>query len=580
MAPPHILLVLADDLGYANVGWHGAEPIKGESGTPILDSLVESGVRFDRFYTFKFCSPTRCALQSGRNPVRVNVVNGDNTWHNPSDPVGGFAGIPRNMTTIATLVSSAGYITRMAGKWDAGMATPTHTPRGRGYQSSVNYFYHQTDYWTFTAEPWMSHGCAPAGAGPNSSVSPVLDLWIGDDTGEHPGLTLQPSTRCAAPDNSPFPLSNECLYEDLLFERTALQWIQSHSSDKPLFLFWAPHVAHVAHEAKAIDSKMLLQVPRKYAERFASISNTPRRLYSAMVSYLDDATGSVVDGLKAAEMWNSTLLFFSSDNGGPVYGKGTSGANNFPLRGGKMSNFDGGVRVPAFASGGAIPPRTRGTSRSGILTIWDLYATIADAAGIPAAVYKQDSLAEAAGLPQPDSISAWEYICDSTSTPPRQIILLGDADNFKTVVQGIIVDERDSCKASRVETTSLGRMVDTKSRDGNQSVPAATRGLWKLLIGELTQDGWQGPIFPNASTSWDGDHAKLDCGSRGCLFELESDPTEHYDLAAVMPSKLIYMHAMLTNASSTIYSPDRGVSDPHACEVARSRGMCWGPFID
>ena len=141
-----------------------------------MTSLVKEGIELDRHYAFKYCSPSRCALQSGRHPIHVNVMNTDPGNYNPDDLVSGYAGIPRNMTTIATLMSSVGYTTRMAGKWDAGMATPTHTPRGRGYQSSVNYFYHQTDYWTFTAEPWMSHGCAPAGAGPNSSVSPVLDL--------------------------------------------------------------------------------------------------------------------------------------------------------------------------------------------------------------------------------------------------------------------------------------------------------------------------------------------------------------------------------------------------------------------
>ena len=74
---PNIVFLLADDLGWANVGWHAAAS---QSPTPVLDALVTNGVQLDRHYAFKFCSPSRCALQSGRNPIHVNVVNGDPTW--------------------------------------------------------------------------------------------------------------------------------------------------------------------------------------------------------------------------------------------------------------------------------------------------------------------------------------------------------------------------------------------------------------------------------------------------------------------------------------------------------------------
>ena len=112
---PNILMVLVDDWGYANFGLHN--PANAEVVTPNLDALAQGGVLLDRHYVFKYCSPSRCALQSGRNPVHVNVLNDKIVLHNPADTVSGQQGIPRNMTTIAAKMKSAGYATAAVGKW-------------------------------------------------------------------------------------------------------------------------------------------------------------------------------------------------------------------------------------------------------------------------------------------------------------------------------------------------------------------------------------------------------------------------------------------------------------------------------
>ena len=94
---------------------------------------------------YKYCSPTRSAIQSGRNPYHVNPLNAGPEIYNPADPVSGMAAIPRNMTGMAMKMSAGGYSTHMFGKWDAGMATPDHTPHGRGYSTSLHYFHHCND---------------------------------------------------------------------------------------------------------------------------------------------------------------------------------------------------------------------------------------------------------------------------------------------------------------------------------------------------------------------------------------------------------------------------------------------------
>ena len=136
-APPHIITIIADDLGWANVGWHRAPNSTGreEVVTPHLDALVAEGIALEQFYAFKYCSPSRSALMSGRNPIHVNVVNPATTLHNPDDRVSGYAGIPLNMTTIAQKLRGAGYRAHAVGKWDLGHYARPYWPTSRGFSS-------------------------------------------------------------------------------------------------------------------------------------------------------------------------------------------------------------------------------------------------------------------------------------------------------------------------------------------------------------------------------------------------------------------------------------------------------------
>jgi arylsulfatase B len=146
---PHIIMHLVDDWGWANAGWHQPTP-NPEVRTPRMDALVAQGIELDRAYAYQFCSPSRCSLQSGRNPLHVNTENDDLSIHNPADPVSGFSGIPRNMTGMATLMRQGGYRTHQIGKWDAGWATLDHIPTGRGYDTSFGYAHHFNDYFDET----------------------------------------------------------------------------------------------------------------------------------------------------------------------------------------------------------------------------------------------------------------------------------------------------------------------------------------------------------------------------------------------------------------------------------------------
>ena len=139
---PNIVFFMADDLGLGNVGYlreDNASAVR----TPTIDALARGGVILDRLYAFQFCSPTRCSLLSGRLPLHVNTLNLDPSAYDPDSGEG--SGIGRNMTGLAAVLKRANYRTYAAGKWDVGMATEDHTPRGRGFDRSIIYFHHCND---------------------------------------------------------------------------------------------------------------------------------------------------------------------------------------------------------------------------------------------------------------------------------------------------------------------------------------------------------------------------------------------------------------------------------------------------
>ena len=131
-APPKLILfIMVDDLGWADVGWHRTDNAT-ENATPSLDALVKEGVSLNSHYVYRMCTPSRTSALSGRLPVHVN-----DRLQNPEEPT---CGIPRNMTALGSVMRSGGYSTHVVGKWDVGMATPDHTPEGRGFDSSLIYY--------------------------------------------------------------------------------------------------------------------------------------------------------------------------------------------------------------------------------------------------------------------------------------------------------------------------------------------------------------------------------------------------------------------------------------------------------
>jgi len=527
---PHIVHILVDDLGWAEVGYHNkAARAVGDVRTPNLDQLAKEGLELDRFYAEKICSPSRCSLLTGRHAIHVNVQNVLPEMSNPEDTDGGYQGVAVNMTSVATKLKDVGYTTRLIGKWDMGMATEQHSPASRGFDSWLGYWHHSNDYWTQDIEQ----------CGFNN---PVKDLWRSNATFSGPERTLVNGPSCTQ-DNQE-PEGETCRYEDDIFADEVGGIIAAHHPSSPLFLVYSMHLVH-----------MPLQVQQAKLDEFGSVDNPYRQQMHAMVSQMDIYVGAVVDSLKTAGLWEDTLLVLHSDNGGEIMTP-FCGGNNYPLRGGKFSNFEGGVRVVAMVSGGFLPEHRRGQVESGLVSVADWFATYAAVGGVPPEQVP-DFSAAAAGLPPIDSVNCWPLLANAQTC--RSEIPLGD-------------------------TSALGFNMD-----GNALVGGLVQERYKLLLGaenkgfHVDQDVITGVFWPNNTDVLIPELHPRVCGrdpANGCLFDLQTDPGEYESLATQLPEVFAEMLARLDEVQGTVYSPDRGTINKAACEQVKTNEGYWGPFIE
>lgn len=535
---PNIVTITADDWGYSNFAPHRATPTN-EVVTPRMDALAAEGILLERHYAFMYCSPSRSAFHTGRNPIHVNVWNDDLRVSNYSEPEWGQGGIPRSMTGLAAKLAAAGYASHHVGKWHGGLAHMGSTPVGRGFNSSFGYLGAVNDY--FDMQAWEQ--C------PEHELT--QDLWFQNGSVAGPAFDRVNRRDCVPGQQN----TTGCVYEEFLFRAQALSLIASHDPATPLFLNYAPHLVHAP-----------MQAPDSYLKKFSFIPDKTRATYAAMVNMLDDVVGDVADALKARGMWEKTIFLVWSDNGGPIYTNGSAGANNFPLRGGKVSNWEGGVRTNAFLSGGLVPQGKRGTVHDDLIACWDWYSSFCELAGVAPA----DSAAAAAGLPPIDSVSQLPYIFGLNATPPRTVVELG-----------VPISAGETWPPFKYNIAN-----------GSVYVGGVVTKKWKLLVGAQYESIWTGPMYPNGS-KWDD--VLVDCGGgppfpgpppastplRGCLYDIENDPTERDNVADANPNVVAELNATIVEAQQGVISYLHGTLDPAACAAAynASRGGVLGPWL-
>ncbi len=486
---PNLVFVLVDDLGWADVSFRSGD--KGAARTPVFEKLLAEGINLNRHYAYSWCAPSRASVMSGRLPVHVNVNHTDNMALNVADPVSGSGGIPTKMSLVSDKLKEAGYSTHYNGKWGVGFARREQMPLARGYDSFFGYLMDSNDYWDSTVKSSsveIEKECELNG------INGIRDLTFND--GPARGL-------------------NGTGWEDYLFLRQSLRVIDEHdpAAGKPLFLFHAFHSVHTP-----------LDPPEELSAPFAHIANPTRRAYLAMTNFVDTSVGKLVDALKGKGMWDNTLLVLSSDNGGPIYpGKSLKmfgGASNLPLRGGKSSDWEGGIRVNAFVSGGLVPPEMRGKELDDYFHIADWYATFCALAGID----PTDKVAAQYGLPPIDSINQWPLLSGAVSTGSRK----GMQISPKTLIEG----------------------------------------RWKLLTG--SDEGNINPYQSPTKVSFNVYSVGYGLGAfksflvpgrecaQGCLYDILADPTESKDVAEEHPDVVQTLMTRLQKLNKKVFDPKRG----------------------
>jgi arylsulfatase B len=376
--PPNVIVIVADDMGWNMVGYHG-----GFARTPNIDRIARSGVELDRFYVSPMCSPTRAGLLTGRYPMRFGMAR---TVVRPW----AAHGLPPQERTLPEALADAGYRGRGAfGKWHLGHLAPQWHPLAQGfthfkgcYNGAADYFTRQRDGQTDWHADW-------------------------DDVQE-PGYTT-----------------------DLIADGAA-SFVTRHAREAPFFCyvaFTAPHDP--------------LQVPEKYLAPYADLDKnpndnkpSPRQTVAAMTTCMDDGIGRILKAVEDAGIARDTLIWFLSDNGGV---RGIPGTNE-PLRAGKLTVYEGGVRVPAAAWWPGVIEGGRKIATP-VMNI-DIMPTLlrvcggdaAAAAGPMDGVDVFDLLAGKPGSAPPAARPL--YFFEGQSGPENEQLAVTAADGWKLVIAG------------------------------------------------------------------------------------------------------------------------------------------------
>ncbi len=333
---PNIVLILADDLGWADLGCYGADLHE----TPNLDRLARQGVRFTDAYAAPVCSPTRAALMTGKHPARLHLTTWYESSHNPPRnralvPPITVADLPHREITIAEVLRSAGYRTAIVGKWHLGQAT--HYPETQGFDINIG--------GTFWGAP-ATHFFPYRGRGSTEDEIRYVPHLEWGEPGEY--LTDR--------------LTDEALK------------VIDRAGDQPFFLYLAHHAVHTPIEAKA-------PLVERYRRRLKPGLHHRNATYAAMIQSLDESVGRVLKRLEERGIAEETIVIFASDNGGYINAfRGEPVTSNHPLRSGKGSLYEGGIRVPLIVRWPGHTP-AGAIAHEPVITM-DLFPTILEMSGL------------------------------------------------------------------------------------------------------------------------------------------------------------------------------------------------------
>ncbi|KAK6188808.1 hypothetical protein SNE40_004909 [Patella caerulea] len=453
---PHILFIVADDLGWNDVGYQNPDVI-----TPTIDGLAKQGVIFQSSYVLPICSPSRSTYMSGMYPYKTGMQH---------IVIGGRQSVclPLELRTLPQQLKEVGYATHAVGKWNLGFCNLKCIPTYRGFDSFLGYYNTQEDYY-------------------NHTFGGYLDLHDGERVArEYDGQ-----------------------YSTHVYTNRTTSIIEAHDPDQPLFIYLPYQSVHYP-----------IQVPDKYADMYPHIGNEGRKKFSGMVTAMDEGIGNITRALQDKGMLDDTIILFTTDNGAELLKYG----NNFPLRGGKHTLWEGGTRGVAFMAGAGL--QHTGIKYNGLIHSIDWMPTLIGAAGAPQA--------------EVDGVNQWDSI--RLNQPSKRSEFIYNLDDFHIPTQG----------------------------------HAAIRvGDWKLILGYPGEsDGWTKPMNDTKDTALlyniysPGDTPSY-------LFNITDDPREFHNVAYQHPDIVQKLTKRIQEYRLLMVPAKYPAKDPAADVAAKKNGNAW-----
>ncbi|XP_054721641.1 arylsulfatase B-like [Uloborus diversus] len=525
-AAPNIILILADDLGWNDVSFHGSPQIP----TPNIDALASSSIILNNYYTEPLCTPSRAALLSGQYPIHLGLQHSNIKSGEPT-------ALPLNVTILPEYLQKKGYVTHMVGKWHLGYAKKDYTPLSRGFNSFFGFYNEMIDYYDYTNLERQNDQ--------KSSVFYGVDLQDGLETVKN----------------------FRGRYATDVFGQKAVDIIENHNVTDPLFLYISHLACHAGNEY------MPLQAPVETVARNSHIKDLKRKLFAGVVTSLDDSVGKLVDALNRTGMLQNSIIVFTTDNGGDASGDGVGKASNFPLRGEKKNAWEGGIRVPCFIWSPLLGLKEPRTSKQ-LMHVTDWLPTLYTAAG-----------GDISDLGTIDGYNMWKVLINYSPSPRLEILHNIDPIwNMAALRRGDYKLIKGSAPgggdlwygSSGLEDMDPPSSMDDWVFKNNSIVKKILEevNLWLPSVPDL----WRINATIQCQITPPSDNGGCDPATSPCLFNVAADPCEYNNLAQRYPRIVRSMTAILNRYNASAMTPLSTVSDLRA--DPRCHGFAYVPWMD
>ncbi|XP_072174587.1 arylsulfatase B-like [Diadema setosum] len=495
--PPNVILIVADDLGFNDVGYHGKYN-RAVISTPNIDALAYSGVRLENYYVQPVCTPTRSQLLTGRYQIHTGMQH-----------VNLFPGrpccLPLDETTLAQALKRLGYSTHIVGKWHLGYAWKDCLPSRRGFDSFFGNIMGSADHWSHNKTSFFDN---KAVVGKSMYFNERL-YW------KHEGT-----------------------FSTILYTNRARQLIRKQPRNKPLFLFISFEAVHTP-----------LNPPHDYTDPYNDIiQNSKRRRYAGLVNILDEAVKNITEALKYNNLYDNSVIIFTTDNGGRP--KPRSVGNNWPLRGGKSTLWEGGIRGVGFVHSPLIPYDMRGTVNRELIHVSDWFPTIVKGIAGGKLVTRKPL----------DGVNQWKTIRKGAQSKRKEIL-----HNIDPVYVPAAWTSENERHFGKLENLPF-----------NATIRASIRvGKWKLSTGLPHEDYWEPPKESGLPTETNA----IRWSTPVRLYNIHRDPNERQNVARYHKKTVYRLLKRLQDYQNTAVRPMymgekdwRGSPEHH--------GGAWVPWMD